>query len=120
MRAVLLVEESATLRKAIADVLTRNCFNVLQAATGCDALRMLESYPYRVDLGILNTALVESSGAELATQLVAEREGLKLIFFGRKPLGWEDDFLQEPLNPQVLVAAATAVFDRGSVQLATG
>jgi DNA-binding response OmpR family regulator len=114
MRAVLLVEGSASLRKAIADILTRNCFNVLQAATGHDALRLLESYPNRVDLGILNTALVETGGAELATQLLAEREGIRLIFFGRRPLGWEDDFLPQPLNPEVLVATATAVFDRGS------
>jgi two-component system OmpR family response regulator len=120
MRAVLLVEESVTLRKAIADVLTRNCFNVLQAATGCDALRMLESYRYRVDLCILNTELIETEGSELARQVLAEREGIRLIFFGRRPLGWEDDFLQHPFNPQVLVATANAVFDRGRVHLGAG
>jgi DNA-binding response OmpR family regulator len=112
MRTILLVEGSTPLRRGISDVLTRNSFNVLQAATGLDALKLLETCPLRVDLCFLNTGQVGTNAAELARSLRAEREGIEVIFFGRSPVCETENFIGEPFDPLDLVAAARGVLER--------
>jgi DNA-binding response OmpR family regulator len=112
MRTVLLVEGSKTFRGAIADVLTRHHFKVLQAESGFDALQVLESYPYTVALCVLNTELAGEDVIGLARRMRAERDGLKVIFFGRNLLDPSEAFISEPLRPQDIVDTASALLER--------
>ena len=112
MRAVLLVEGSKALRRAIADVLTRHRFNVLQAESEVDALETLEACPHRVDLCILSADLTGTDAVDLATRIRAEREGIKVVFFGSRLIDLFEGFIAEPLRPQEFVEAATTLLER--------
>lgn len=114
MRTVLLVEGLTVLRRGLCDALTRNSFNVLQAATGFDALRLLEIYPHRVDLCFLHTERIGTNAVELAKAVRAEREGIRVILFGCSRVSGTEDFIQEPFDPLDLVAAARGVLERGA------
>ena len=109
MRTVLLVEGLAMFRGAIADVLRRSHFDVLQAASGIEALDVVASAGDRLDVLLLNTELAGMDSLVKAARSL--REDVRVVYFGQAPTDPFEEFIREPLRPQDLVSVATSVLE---------
>jgi PAS domain S-box-containing protein len=118
---ILLVEDEAIVRHSLRIILTRNGYNVLEAATGDDALRVWAEHRPRVNLLLTDLVMPGSlTGLRLARQLKADQPGLKVIFtsgYSSETAGREiqlepgEAFLQKPLMPDELLRVARNCLD---------
>ncbi|MBL9135071.1 MAG: PAS domain S-box protein [Verrucomicrobiales bacterium] len=110
---ILLVEDEPTLRHAVAHVLERQGFQVLQAGEGKEALRLWDAPVSNVDLLLTDVVMPEGmDGLELARLLRRSRPDLPVILMTGysaellKP-GFEvppgTHFLQKPCGPHELI-----------------
>jgi signal transduction histidine kinase/ActR/RegA family two-component response regulator/HAMP domain-containing protein len=78
---ILVVEDEPVLRD-MANIILRDCgYNVLEAATGTEALRVWEQHQGEIHLLLTDMVMPEGmSGMELAQRLLAARPDLKIIF----------------------------------------
>jgi DNA-binding response OmpR family regulator len=112
MRTILVVEDSALLRNAMASALVGGRFNVLEASLGKKALELLEESPQRVDLLVTNVHLWDMMGTELAKLARRERDGIKVLMTGSRRTAGADDFLQWPFVFDDLISRAEALLER--------
>jgi PAS domain S-box-containing protein len=118
---LLLVDDSASLRGALARALRARGYRVLEAGTGVDALQQCEAADYVVDLLVTDVVLPGLSGPEIARRLCDRQPNLRVLFISgyvdpNAPAGemvGEHDFLQKPFAPDVLAARVREVLDRG-------
>jgi PAS domain S-box-containing protein len=118
---ILLVEDEKPVRELVARVLEKHGYNVLQAATGIEAVDIWSGH--KKDIALLLTDLVmpeNMNGRELAEKLWADRADLKVIFssgysadivgkdFKLEP---ELNYLQKPYQPQTLILAVRRCLD---------
>jgi DNA-binding response OmpR family regulator len=115
---VLVVDDEANIREVIGQYLKIDGFDVLWAADGAEAVRLLASEP--VDLVILDLMLPGIDGWEVCKRLRARsavpvvmltargEEADKLAGFG---LG-ADDYITKPFSPRELVARVRAIMRR--------
>ena len=110
---LLLVEDEASVRAIIREMLVASGFNVLEAATGPEALAVAQHSPVSIDLLIADVVLPGMSGGELAERLCAARPALRVLFtsghsdeaLGRHGVSRDDPaFLQKPFTFEVFVA----------------
>ena len=109
---ILVVEDESALRVLVRTVLRRQGYQVVEASSGPEALRVWKQYPG--DFALVLTDMVMPggvSGRELATQLLAEKPQLKVIYssgysvelagkdFVMRP---QDRFLPKPYHPDTL------------------
>jgi len=118
---ILLVEDERPVRELVARVLEKHGYQVLQAATGVEAVEIWRGH--KKDIALLLTDLVmpeNMNGRELAEKLRADRADLKVIFSS----GYSADivgkdfklepnlnFLQKPYQPQTLILAVRRCLD---------
>jgi len=77
---VLVVDDEATVRMLVAEVLTESFYNILEAGDGASALKILESNS-RVDLMISDVGLPGGmNGRQVADAARVLRPGLKVLF----------------------------------------
>ena len=77
---VLVVDDEATVRMLVAEVLTESFYNILEAGDGPSALKILESGK-RIDLMITDVGLPGGmNGRQVADTARVLRPGLKLLF----------------------------------------
>ncbi len=77
---VLVVDDEATVRMLVAEVLTESFYSVLEAGDGASALKILES-DSRVDLMISDVGLPGGmNGRQVADAARVLRPGLKVLF----------------------------------------
>ena len=77
---VLVVDDDPTVRMLVAEMLTENSYNILQAADGPSATRFIES-DCRIDLLITDVGLPGGmSGRQVAEVARTRRPGLKVLF----------------------------------------
>jgi len=77
---VLVVDDEATVRMLVAEVLTESFYNILEAGDGPSALKILESGK-RIDLMITDVGLPGGmNGRQVADAARVLRPGLKLLF----------------------------------------
>ncbi|MCJ7737691.1 MAG: hybrid sensor histidine kinase/response regulator, partial [Anaerolineae bacterium] len=120
-RAVLVVEDSASLRMAIASMLEQDGYTVLSAADGMQALEVMEGN--QPDLVLADIAMPVMDGYEFyrAVRERPEWTSIPFIFLtGRsqhkdvikgKSLGVED-YLVKPVDPEELLVTLRARLDR--------
>jgi CheY-like chemotaxis protein len=84
---ILLVEDDAGLRKLATRVLEPAGYTVLGAATGEEALRLLERHEEPVHLLLSDVVMPGMSGRQLAEQLAQTRPGMKVLYMS----GYTDD-----------------------------
>jgi two-component system cell cycle sensor histidine kinase/response regulator CckA len=114
---VLLVEDEDAVRSFAARALGQRGYNVLQAATGTEALDLFAEHNGEVDLVVSDVVMPEMDGPTLMKRLRSERPDLKIIFISgyaedafRKNLPENEDFmfLQKPFDLKELAAAVKA------------
>jgi PAS domain S-box-containing protein len=77
---VLIVDDEATVRMLVNEILTENSYRVIEAGDGASAMKILES-PQRIDLMITDVGLPGNmNGRQIADAARAIRKGLKVLF----------------------------------------
>jgi two-component system cell cycle sensor histidine kinase/response regulator CckA len=79
-RTVLVVDDEVALRAITRLSLQREGFNVLEAATPDEALRLVAELPCRLDLLLTDVDLEGMGGHELADRLTAEHPELRVLY----------------------------------------
>jgi CheY-like chemotaxis protein len=119
---ILLVEDEASVRHLVKQVLRRKGYHVLEAQHGGEALLICERYDRDIHLMITDIVMPQMSGRELAARLRSIRPALKIAYMS----GYTDDavvrhgvseagiaFLQKPFTPDVLLSKIRRVLDGG-------
>jgi signal transduction histidine kinase/CheY-like chemotaxis protein len=77
---VLLTEDEATIREALAEYLESLGVEVLQAEDGVDALELAGAHPGEIDVLVTDLVMPRMSGPDLAAQLLSSRSDIKVIY----------------------------------------
>jgi two-component system, cell cycle sensor histidine kinase and response regulator CckA len=118
---VLLTEDEEPVRRLTRVILEMNGYQVLEAASGDEALILYEAHTGEVDLILTDVVMPRMSGRELAQQLEILSPGIKVLYLS----GYTDDaivrhglldqkmaFLQKPFTPDGLLRKVRAVLDQ--------
>jgi CheY-like chemotaxis protein len=118
---ILLVEDDAAVRTAMAAVLRRQGYRILEAASGPEALTSWNENPDTVALLLTDLVMPGGlSGRDLAHKLRAEKSGLKVLFTSgysaeiagqQLKLGAGENFIQKPCHPADLLRAIRDTLD---------
>jgi CheY-like chemotaxis protein len=110
---ILVVEDEPSLRLLVRKVLERSGFEVLEAASGAEALALWDHDKPQVDLLLTDMVMPDGmSGRQLAERLKADNPELKVLFssgYSTELLGKDlalregTNFLQKPYPPARLL-----------------
>ena len=118
---VLLVEDEPAVRDVVAMALREQGFDVLAAADGATALRIIDAEG-RIDLLATDVVMPHMSGRELADTLEARFPGLRVLFMSghaddgrlqRGILGADEEYMQKPFPLAALGRKVREMIDRG-------
>jgi two-component system cell cycle sensor histidine kinase/response regulator CckA len=117
---ILLVEDDDQVRALARTILEKHGYQVHEAATGEDALRLCKQFDGKIDALLTDVVMPHMSGRELAQRLVLLHPATKVLFMS----GYTDDaivhhgvlsselaFVQKPLLPEPLLARLRQVLD---------
>ncbi|MCG8346898.1 MAG: ATP-binding protein [Chloroflexales bacterium] len=118
---IIVVEDEATVRALVVQVLRDQGYTVLEAPNGAEGLRLAQEYAdATIDLLIADVVMPQMSGKMLAERLTALRQGLKVLFIS----GYADNaivhhgrldpgvlLLQKPFSPTGLIRRVREVLD---------
>jgi len=119
-KTVLVVDDDADILQSVTAMLERD-YNVLGAGGGKQALQLSQDFKSEISLLLSDFQMPEMSGIELATQIDAQRPGIKVLLMSGYPAGmlvlnegWH--FLAKPFIPSQLRALVTGLIspDRNS------
>jgi PAS domain S-box-containing protein len=118
---ILLVEDEALVCELVSRVLHKYGYNILQAGTGGEAVKIWNTHKDRINLLLTDLVMPDNmNGRELAEKLWIEQPELKVIFtsgysadivgkdFKLEP---ELNFLQKPYHPQTLALTVRRCLD---------
>jgi two-component system, cell cycle sensor histidine kinase and response regulator CckA len=117
---ILVVEDDAEVRKLAAEMLSRQGYAVLEAASGLDALRLWRRHASSIDLLLSDVVMPALAGPELAAKLQVERPDLKVLYMSGYPeevmakhglTASESTFLHKPFTSDALVHSVRLVLD---------
>jgi len=117
---ILLVEDEPVLRELSRVILTDYDYEVLEASSGVEALKIWDERGGKIDLLLTDMVMPEGvSGKELAETLRARKPNLKIIFtsgyssdvMGRDPSLRDIKFLQKPYPPPQLAQTVRECLD---------
>jgi two-component system, cell cycle sensor histidine kinase and response regulator CckA len=121
--SILLVEDDPGVRSLTKRTLEKSGYQVFEAATGGEALRVLENCPADINLLLADVVLPGGvSGCDLVDQFLGRMPSLKVILIsgygpdaigsGASPPDRQNcSFLQKPFPPQVLIDAVRDCLD---------
>lgn len=87
--AVLVVEDSAALRKLVCDMLASNGYRVIEAATGAHAMEMLERHHGEIDLILTDVIMPQMSGRDVAVRATNDYGVSRVLYMS----GYPDDII---------------------------
>ena len=108
---ILLVEDEDQVRNLARAFLERRGYRVVQAASGPEALKTLETYAGRIDLLLTDMVMPQMNGAALAERVKALRPEIRVLFMSGYTEGGaenqglpagEAQFLQKPFAASAL------------------
>jgi CheY-like chemotaxis protein len=111
---ILLAEDDGALRELIGDVLARNGYRVLQAATPAAALRISREFAGPIDLLLSDVVLPSMKGPELAETVARDRPEMRVLYMSgyseadpktRQQLPFLSPFLRKPFTTETLLLA---------------
>ncbi|HEY1206314.1 MAG: response regulator [Bryobacteraceae bacterium] len=117
---ILVVEDDSEVRKLAAEMLSRQGYAVLEAASGPEALRLWRRHAGSIDLLLTDVVMPSMAGPELAAKLTAERPDLKVLYMSGYPedtmakrglTASESTFLHKPFTSDALVHSVRMVLD---------
>ena len=120
---VLLVEDEQAVRRAMAEFLRLQGYNVLEARDGLDALVQSQDFPGKIDLVVTDVVMPNMSGGELAKELAHLRVGIKFLFVSgyagktvldHRVVDLESNFLQKPYTLKQLSAKIRVALSHAS------
>ena len=114
---VLLVEDEDAVRGAAGEYLRLRGYQVLDAASGDEALRLSEKYQGKIDLLITDVIMPGLSGSEVAQQVMQRRPGIGVLYIsgytettiGQHGVENTEAFLQKPFSLSSLAAKVREV-----------
>ena len=117
---VLVVEDQAQVLRVVKGILKRAGFQVLEAGSGEEALKVAEAFSGKIDLLLTDVVLPGLAGPQVAAALAAARPGVRVLFMS----GYTDNsivhhgvlesginFLEKPLTVDSLTRKIRAVLD---------
>lgn len=120
-KAILIVDDSAELRKILSLYMRNGGFWVLEAEDGFQALQLLEEQS--VDLAILDVMMPRMDGFELV-QKIRQSSNLPILFLSARDqvsdritgltLG-ADDYIAKPFDPMEVLARVNALLRRANL-----
>jgi PAS domain S-box-containing protein len=129
-RTVLVVEDDESVRSLVKEVLLHNRYRVIEAQHADAALIAWEDHADEIDLLLTDMIMPgDSSGLELAQQLLASKPDLKVIYtsgystelFGKELTLLEGmNYLPKPYISAQLAAILRNAFDPSEVEIASG
>ena len=119
---ILLVEDEESLRIMVESILTRHGYVVVAASNGVEALQAWRQCHGQIDLLLTDMVMPEGmTGRQLAYELRAQNDGLKVIYTSGYSLDLISDaseemreglnFLQKPYHPQLLAETVRTCLD---------
>jgi two-component system cell cycle sensor histidine kinase/response regulator CckA len=120
---VLLVEDEPAVRAYAVRILSEQGYTVLEAPSGTDAIALAAAHPEEIDLLVTDVVMPGLQGNQLATQLGADRPGLRVLYVSgftensvvhHEVVGTEIAFLQKPFGAEGLGRAVRGVLDKQS------
>jgi DNA-binding response OmpR family regulator len=121
MALVLVTDDDPTVREVVADYLRRDGHEVVQAATGDEALRLVDQRT--PELVVLDLMLPGIDGIEVCRRLRASRPSLPVLMLTAlgeeedRVLGLEmgaDDYVTKPFSPRELALRVTSILRRSA------
>jgi PAS domain S-box-containing protein len=88
---ILLVEDDSSLRNLVKESLQAMKYKVLAAASGEEALRVLDRHPAAIDLLMTDVIMPQMSGPDVARAVGMLRPGIKVLYMS----GYTDDKLRD-------------------------
>jgi PAS domain S-box-containing protein len=126
---ILFVEDEESVRELVRDYLTTTGYHMLEASDGIRALEVAAGHKGTIHMLITDVVMPRLSGREVATQIAAQRRGLKVLYIS----GYTDDsvfrhgvleggvaFLQKPFNLKTLAQKIREVLDGQPVAAVLG
>jgi two-component system, cell cycle sensor histidine kinase and response regulator CckA len=121
---ILVVEDEAAVRVLVRRVLNRNGYRVLEAGSGPEALRLLESTTDPVHLLLTDVVMPGMSGRELADRLAPDHPRMAILYMS----GYTDEaivqhgvldagiaLLEKPFAPELLLRQVRGILDGSPV-----
>ncbi len=110
---ILLVEDEAPVRSLVRTILEQKGYHIIEADSGLSALKQWEQHRDAIDLLLTDMVMPGGvSGQELATRLLAEKPGLKVVYNSgytdemlgeNSPLRDNPNFMEKPFSPHKLL-----------------
>jgi DNA-binding NtrC family response regulator len=113
MRTILIVDDEPVLRSLLVRYVTAAGYRALEAATGAEAIRLMDYFADDIDLAVIDQTLEDRKGSELGAELTALRPGMRTLLISgalrdevtselasRQPIPF---FLQKPFSREVLL-----------------
>jgi DNA-binding response OmpR family regulator len=120
LRRILIIEDEAVVRKAIRMACEKDGYEVVEAATGAEGLRLVEEA--KPDLLLLDLMLPDISGFDVCREVRQSGSGVPIIMLTAKTddvdvvVGLEigaDDYITKPFRARELLARIAAHLRRG-------
>jgi CheY-like chemotaxis protein len=116
---ILLVEDDAAVRALSVETLSGRGFHVIETSDAAHARRAAFGHRGRIDLLLTDVVLPGTKGPELATEMLQQRPGIRILFMSGYAEGVitpemldGSAFLAKPFRPDELVHSVRAVLDR--------
>jgi len=116
------------LRRLICRILAGVGYNILEAASGEEALRLATQPGVAIDLLLTDVLMPGMTGADLMDKLRAQRPALTVLFmsgYDRELVGHRERlpgvaFLPKPFTPQTLTNSVRQMLEEGRVDTSGG
>lgn len=129
MKTILLLEDEPINREAIRAILQHYGYNVLEAATGAEAIGICHDHHGPIDLLIADVQLPDFSGTQVAVEVIKNCPKMPVLFISGTPMeGWPErdlenfhtlpngmvNFLPKPFQASVLAARVETLLNAES------
>ncbi len=84
---ILIIEDDLSVRRALADVLLQNDYEVLLAASGIEAMGVFSQHRDRIDLVLCDMVLTDTDGRKVLREITRIRPDIEGILLTGYPLG---------------------------------
>ncbi len=120
MKKVLILEDEENIRSFVVINLKRAGYDAIEAATGMEALEMLNRYP-DIGVAILDVMLPDIDGFEVCRRIRAGNKQMGIIMLTARTqemdkvtglMTGEDDYVTKPFSPAELTARIDALYRR--------